>query len=1332
MRLAKLTLSGFKSFADTTEFTFDEPITAIVGPNGCGKSNVVDAIKWVLGERSSKSLRGKEMIDVIFAGSAARKPMGMASVTLTFDNPIVENATREATARPIDADLEPDAGANGATQNGTTEHGVDDESGPIRRLVKRDLPYDADVVAVERRLYRDGTSQYLINGKRCRLKDIKELFLDTGIGADAYSIIEQGRVDALLLASSQERRSILEEAAGIARYRQRKVEAERKLDRTETNLATTREQLQNTERRLRIVRGQAAKARRFRELDTEHRAWRASLAFDLYDEVRDRLEGLTGSLDELSRKRERSEMILAESEQALQEAEIAKAETGEERRRAESALQRLTHNVTDATSRRDHAARSIEDTERQVETDTRQLTELDSHIAALRESAGAHDTGVNDLVTRLDEAENTLERTINERAEADRRGAAIRTEIAQKRNVLADLERRLATLEAADRADTDRLGHVETQVGELGVRDERLGTEHEETAAALHAARAEHEALTERLASLQAQLSEAEQRTVRLADDRRTVAERVGSLEQELAGLDSRRATLQEMIDRHEGLDEAVRAVLSADPDGAFGGVIGALGELIDADPEHAVALEAALGPALQALVVGSVFDVPDQEALADLPGRVTFLACAGDRDEGSRSTVSAFESLVGASSGHVRGLRDRVRPRSDNAETTGALSELLDRLLGRTYLVRDLDSALMLRSGPMATPGAQPARFVTSDGVVLEPDGRVVAGPMKGAGTGAGVLSRRAELDTLELRASELRGDLDGSRAELASVDDEASRQGERTAALRTESAETDRLLTGAGARVERAGAELERLDRERRELGEQRGVLTERADELRTRLEEHRTGGAKLRRLLEEQAAEARSLEEGVETARAESERLGERVAEARVETGRLGEQLAAARREKARAEAELAREQRRHEELSGQAETRASALARHRETVEAAEAEIERATGELANAREAVSEIESRLGEVERHTGELTKRVRDARDHAQAVDRDWNSIEMSRRETEVRRETLEERTQEDIGLDLLKDYEEYREVMADGEIARIDRDEANERIETLRTEIKRLGNVNLDAIDEEDTLAERNEDLAQQVADIDAARSRLIELIERLNVASRTRFKETFEAINGHFAGPEGLFRMLFGGGRAELRLEPLVKEIDGQKVVTDETDWLESGIEILAKPPGKEPRSISQLSGGEKSMTAVALLLSIFKSKPSCFCVLDEVDAALDETNVDRFCRIVRKFLDQSHFIVITHHKRTMQEADRLYGVTQQERGVSKRVTVKLDQVARDGEIADDASADGADAEPLAPPPPEPELIEPKEGTPSGSLRKALAAMREEGAAVPSDN
>jgi len=377
-----------------------------------------------------------------------------------------------------------------------------------------------------------------------------------------------------------------------------------------------------------------------------------------------------------------------------------------------------------------------------------------------------------------------------------------------------------------------------------------------------------------------------------------------------------------------------------------------------------------------------------------------------------------------------------------------------------------------------------------------------------------------------------------------------------------------------------------------------------------------------------------------------------------------------------------------------------------------------QLDQAHGLISELEEVASERTEQVRATDEQTRIASDTVARARDRADAFTRDWHAIESSRRELEVRRENAEERTMDDLGFELALEYPEYRVMMQDDDsgwsVEHIDVNDTTARVNVLKGEIKKLGHVNLNAIEEEANLSERNEELISQVRDIDEARIKLATLIEKLNVASRARFGEVFERIQSEFGARDGMFRRLFGGGRAEVRLMGLVKEIDGQKVVTDEVDLLESGIEVIAKPPGKEPRSINQLSGGEKTMTAVAMLLAIFRSKPSCFCVLDEVDAALDEANVARFCGTLDLFTDQSRFVVITHNKRTMQATNRLFGVTMQERGVSKRVEVRFDQVGADGAI-DKSAVEAAAIE-----------DEPRESTPgvSGGLRKALAGMRED--------
>jgi chromosome segregation protein len=1376
MRLSKLTLAGFKSFADRTEFTFDEEVTGVVGPNGCGKSNIVDSIKWVLGERSSKSLRGKEMIDVIFAGSAGRKPSGMASVTLTFENPIIDaegevvdlrvgddddplpppgSRLEERPALAAAADREGDevvetTGAAGETPAPpvAAERSLHSPA-PHRRRKRRGLPIEADMVEVERRLYRDGTSKYLINGKNARLKDIRDLFLDTGIGADAYSIIEQGKVDAMLLASPQERRTIFEEAAGIAKYKQRRIEAQRKLEKAQANLSLTREQLANTERRLRIVKGQAVKARRFKELDSELKATRLALAFDQYDDIRQRLEGLTSRITELEGARTAATERLAHLEGAKQEAELARHEVLKEHRQYEEQRTAARHAEQTASQRKSMTERVLEDAKRQSQADASRLEGLESRIAGLGRAAEEQAQIIASVSERLAEAEREVSRLTQERAGVLEKRAVKQSALAERRAAAANIDRERAGLLASIEADKRREESLREQMRKVQERAEGLATEGDRLQQASDAASAAVAARREAIALLESELGEHDRTAASLSRGRGELAQRVAGLEQHVLRIDSRRTTLQEMVESRLGLGEAVRDVLEARDSGrGFAAVIAPLADLIDTDRDHAAAVEAALGHHLQALVVPSVANMPGAADLESLTGRVTFLPLAGLSTGSAALPARPADVADLQAAGRATRLRDVVglRPaEEDQGPLAEAESDLLDRLLGRTWLVQDLDGAMMLAG---MLPGA---RFVTRNGHIMEADGRVQAGPLSGAGgEPAGMLQRRSELVELESELARLSVDLEVERAQLKAADAEAAALAAAQAELRSRLAAEQRQIVGDQARLEQLAGQMVRLDRDRKHLGEEIQQLTGRiskAEEDRARLKER---ADKLAALHAEQSQLATELEAEVQKIAQAVEAHNEQMTVLRVDSSRLSEQLGGARREHRRLESGAEAAQREQRDLQRLLEQSQARLAEHDRAIQEALLQIEQARTEVAALDEQVNEAASRMAEANALAHRMGEDVNQARQHAQHVERDWHSLEVARRELEVKRENLEERTTQEMELDLVAEYPHYREMMEPGDVLRIDQAEAAAEIDVLRAEIRKLGSVNLEAIEEENQLEARNEELIRQVADIDQATTKLTELITTLNQASRERFGEVFTRIQEHFAGQNGMFRKLFGGGRAEVRLMSLVKEVetpDGiRKVETGEVDLLESGIEVIAKPPGKEPRSISQLSGGEKTLTAVALLLAIFQSKPSCFCVLDEVDAALDDANVGRYASVIREFTNHSHFIVITHNKKTMQATDRLYGITMQERGVSTRVSVRFEQVGRNGEITvssdqkekRDRSLPEATEEATADDPPVTVVMHPASngvngharaesppvpGAKSDLLRRALAGMRD---------
>jgi len=1371
MRLARLTLNGFKSFADRTEFSFDDPMTGIVGPNGCGKSNVVDAIKWVLGERSSKSLRGKEMIDVIFAGSAGRKPAGMASVILTFENPEIarpfgagtlfeeqvpevdgESATDESVesaspepegagsegAEP--ADGEPgselvDADENVSVEDVEIDLEEDDSGSTVLQAEvrgKRALPIDADIVELERRLYRDGTSQYLINNRRARLKDIRGLFLDTGVGADAYSIIEQGKVDAMLLASPQERRSIFEEAAGISRYKQRRVESERKLDRAVANLALTREQLANTERRLRIVKGQAAKARRFQELKGELDGWRLALAFEQYDDLRQRLDGLTSRLRDLEKTRADATRVLAEAEHAKQEAELERGDAMDLERRLEQEQAQAAHTAERAEQRREMAERSAADLRRQRETDAARIEDLTQRAATLDVAAEDLAEQVAALAEQAADAQRRLDAAGEQRGQIMEMLASQQAAVAERRAAATSIDRERAGLVASITGDERRAESVREQLGKIADRRAVLDDETTTHATETERLSASVQKQREELAAIERDLAAQEASADAMSTDRRERAEGLAELEQQGVRLESRRQTLQELVDSRSGLGDAVRDVLDRKARGeGFDRVIAPLADLIETDSDSAASVEAALGATLQALVVENVGDLPSADEFESLTGRVAFVPISRLGSTPRRyvlDTIGMFGDRVVPLRALVR-AQDGVFARPDASGepiNPERIEAMLDRLLGDTFLVPDVEAAMLLAGGPLAG-----RRMVTRDGCVLEADGRIVAGPVGTAESG-GVLQQRGELAELGEELAEVNASLATAREELAGVDSQAAELNERTTTLRQRQAAGQRMLAGETARLDRLRSESERLERDRVSLAEEASQLADRLAKIEADREQLRERAEKLERLFADEESRALESQRELERTQAERDAMAERLSAARVDVSRLNEQASAARRELNRAKIdrdEVERQQRDVSRLIEQARDRAAEY--EREIAEAGE-QAKAALTDSARLAAEVDEAKQRVQACDAKVQELGQRVIDARGHAQHVERDWHSLEVSRREIEVKRENLEDRTREDLGLDLAGEYAEYREMMADtehGEVIRVDIDEAAANVDTLRAEVRKLGNVNLDSIEEEETLADRNEELVRQVADIDQAREQLTTLIDKLNHVCRERFGEAFTRIQAEFGGQQGMFRRLFGGGRAEVRLMPLVKVVDTpegpKKVETDEIDLLESGVEVIAKPPGKEPRSISQLSGGEKTMTAVALLLSIFRSKPSCFCVLDEVDAALDEANVGRYVDVVRQFTDLSNFIVITHNKRTMQAVDKLFGVTMQERGVSTRVTVKLDRTER-AKTEVDANGEAQALPAVAEEPEEAVAAKPAKG----SLRHALAALREDSAREPS--
>ena len=1253
MRLSRLIVHGFKSFADRTEFVFDRPITGVVGPNGCGKSNVVDAVKWVLGEQSAKSLRGEAMLDVVFNGSGDRKPAPSAEVTLVFDNP---------------------ADGEGA----------------------RRLPIESDAVSVGRHLSRDGDSHYTLNGRNVRLKDVRDLFLDTGVGVGAYSVIEQGRVAQMLEANPSERRLIFEEAAGISRFKAQKKEAQRKLERVDQNLLRVNDIVEEVDKRLRSVKVQAGRARTYQEHADRLSSLRLDFALREYhllagrraelqkaqDDHKFRLDDATADLqkrqDALGNHRRRADELSGERQRADYERVQAEAKIGsaqQRQRHAQQQLRQVEEQAASLEADRTTAGRKRDETAASLDAESKRLDALSKELETARAAIAEKERDFRDGQRRANDLSQQAEKRKAAILAAMRQASAVASRLASidiHRNNIAQQQKRLAdrrhVVVAESEAAAGRRDEVSGHLAEANARIVRHQQEHD-------AKRAEAASLGQRIARL---------------------TEQLGAAKEHRSGLLSRQKLLRDLEARREGVSDPVRALLKRrEKDFPF--VRGLVADALRVDVEHAAVIEAALDGRDQWLVADALADAAAaREAFESLPGRVNVICRDGcttsrDRQGAGRAqpapdggdgpaassdlrsprslTVAARWEALSATGGiPVRLAADLVRHAADDAPVVAAL-------LGTSAVVADLGAALALRAdGP---PGW---RYVTRAGEVVEADGTLKAGP---PGAAMGLLSRRSELDAIAGQVAEVEGRINALSADVAAGNERARDVERATSELRNAVHEAKTRKVDLSGKLAAARDQLAALERERPVIEKELASLLDQSGRLKAEEAKLREQAAALDTDQSAGEAEVRALGEQQSAVAADLKRWGDELTAARVTFGQVQEKQLGSRqavdRQKA-AVAELGQQLNRIEKSVLTLGDRRATAAREREQAAAEEASLsEQRAALVAGLATLAEEAEA----VKRHLRDATESVEQARAGRTAVERSAHETDVALSQVTTKLDNAVARAADDLQLDLPVRYSELQGQPGGYQPPELDWDAVADEIKLLREKIGRLGNVNLDAIGEMEELETRSRFLSEQVKDLSDGKAQLTDLIDAINRESSQRFEQTFNAVREHF---QGLFRKLFGGGKADVYLETELetKGDDGQPV-RKKVDVLDAGIEIIARPPGKQPVSISQLSGGEKTMTCVALLMSVFRSRPSPFCILDEVDAALDEANNDRFNLIVQEFLAQSQFIVITHSKRTMRIADVLYGVTMQEPGVSKRVAVRFDQVDAEGRITPDAAA-----------------------------------------------
>lgn len=1182
MILKRLVAHGFKSFADRTEFDFGPGVTGIVGPNGCGKSNVVDAIRWVLGEQSAKSLRGKQMLDVIFNGSGTRKSGGMAQVDLVFDN-----------------------------TDGT-------------------LPIAHAEVTVSRRLYRSGESEYLLNKAACRLKDVRELFLDTGVGVDAYSVIAQGRVDALLQANPQERREIFEEAAGISRFKARKLEAQRKLERVDQNLLRLQDIIDELEKRLRSVKLAAGKARNYQQYSARLKELRSRYVLANYHDLRqrqDQLDMQTTSLsDEATGLRER----LCESEARVSELRADIQAMEQEIAQADQQLLGTQSQIAGSQERIAASRQRISDQSHAMQRAEKRMADMMARAATLREQFD----GLNERRAAAESEAQSLQARAAELA-GEQRGVQGRMHESQRlmedeKSGVIDVLRRTSSLH-------NELQNLSIQHKSLSGQKDRLAARDAEIAALIADLLTRREQLENRrneiLSLIDEQnraLEDTRTRAAAAAERRARLGEQLSAAKEYRSGLLARQQTLAELDRSREGLRAGPREVLARrdadDSRRAFSYVLGPIGELFEADVAHAGMIEAVLGELEQYLVVSSRDELlADRDTLYRIEGRI-FSYCLDQ----VQPPIN-LPDMTGQP-GYVACALDWVRVPAE-------CEKLARVLLGRTFVVETVEDA---RRFSELLGGA---KFVTLDGVVWESDGRVAVGAL---GAGSGLITRRSELRELSGQIDEVSARISALAADATQTDEEIAHLAKVQQELRTaiyeahtERVETETRLTGVSGESQRLAREQPIVAEEVAAVARQMAdaVLREQQSrgELETleetsRLRHERI--AEIERQMAEMSEALRGLQEGVTQARVAAGEAAQRHAA-------LVEQIRAARDAVEQSETEAARAQRESADVAA----RVDEARRVVEETELALLELLQTSDGLTHRLGELRGSRERLQFESQERGDEQRQMRGA---LESVDSQLTEHRLKLGEVRVRMDELTTRTAQELSVDLAEQYISYQPQSEDWSAVEVE-------IEELRAKIERLGNVNLDAILEQDELEQRDGFLVSQRDDLRNGKSQLVELIGKLDADSITRFNETFDSVRSNFGE---LFRKLFGGGKADI-------------VLSDPAHALECGIDIIARPPGKELQNIALLSGGERTMTTIALLMAIFKTRPSPFTLLDEVDAALDEANNERFNHVIREFLNLTQFIIITHSKRTMGIADVLYGVTMQEPGVSTRVAVRLE-------------------------------------------------------------
>lgn len=1184
MILKALEMQGFKSFPDKTVLEFNKGITAVVGPNGSGKSNISDAVRWVLGEQSTKTLRGSKMEDVIFSGTDVRKAKGFAEVTLRLDN------------------------------------------------TDRSLNKDSDEVSVTRRYYRSGDSEYLVNGESARLRDVNELFMDTGLGRDGYSIVGQGKIADMVSPKASERRDMLEEAAGISHFRYRRGDAIKRLAQAEENLVRLRDILSELESRVGPLKAQSEKAQKFIVLAGERKNLEIGIWLNTIDKTGEKMRDQEHKIEiaEASHKEAQDELskigeMIDKAADGTRDINIKLEEIRNSASGFEEKLSDIDSQIKVAENSILHNNETIERINRDKAAENETEQNIDAAVSAARECIQKAEEQIADATRQMDELSKQEETYRLSSSEFSDRAAALSGEISALSVRLADCR---VTAETANSS-------IEEIRSRISAIDESMGTRKDDYDALLKRkadAEAELEEIQDEIVSVKNAIDGYTLRFENRGKKADSVKLAIDEKQRELHKGQDRVRLLEDLEKNMEGYFGAVKAVMKESGRGALRGIYGPVSQLITVKDKYSAAIETALGAAVQNIVVDNETDA--KRAMGFLKehraGRATFLP------------ITAIKGRVLSE----QGLDDQygfVSIASELVSYDNKYSEIIRWLLGRTAVAEDIDSAISI-----AKKYSHRFRIVTLDGQVINAGGSMTGGSRV---QNAGILSRGNEIERLKGSLASMQKELDGMLSDYKLLSEDAS-----AAKAELEGAEGD-LLRAKEENIRREGElklasdKLASVSSGVKELLEEKETLEKRIESVSSGAEAARSQIDELKETLENKEKELESITGDSKTLQKNREEVASKAAEIRLRIVSLQKDVEANTDEITRLKNRKTGHLDRLSELDGEIREIEEKNDELRALTERLSADEKALKANHGDAQNQINELISQRDELEKQANDLRLHER-----AKSEERERLSGDIARLEE---RKIAMRNEYDNLTSKLYDEYQLTRREAAALEIEIDDYSLAAKRLAELKSQIRALGSVNVSAIEEYKEVSERYEFLSGQINDVETSRAELNKMIDDLTGKMAEQFREQFNRINSCFGQT---FIELFGGGKAELRLE-------------DERDVLGSDIEIKVQPPGKNVQNINLLSGGEKGLSAIALLFAILKVTPAPFCIFDEVEAALDDVNVSRYAQYVRRMTKNTQFILITHRRGTMEEADVLYGVTMQEKGVSKLLELKTAEMAK---------------------------------------------------------